>query len=74
MSPSLLLPKTRNLSCFFFFFLFVLSNFSIIPIVKEKTKVKLVPAIPSGAAKTLAGEIIQIPPLAAERTIKVSSI
>ena len=72
MSPSLLLAKTRNLSCIFF--IFVLSNFSNIPIVKEKTKVKLVPVIPTGAPKTLTGKIIQIPPLATERTIKVSSI
>ena len=51
---SLLLANIRILSCFFFLFLIMLSNFFIIPVVKEKSKVKLAPAIPIGAPTTLA--------------------
>ena len=46
---SLHLTIIRILSCFFLLFLVILSNFLIIPVVKEKIKVKLVPAIPTGA-------------------------
>ena len=34
----------------------MLSNFLIIPVVREKIKVKLAPAIPTGAPATLADE------------------
>ena len=47
----------------------MLSNFFIIPIVREKIKVKLAPSIATGALTTLADEIIQTPPLAALKTI-----
>ena len=43
----------------------MLSNFLIIPVVKEKIKVKLALAILTGALTTLADEIIQTPLLAA---------
>ena len=43
---------------FFFLFLVILSNFLIIPVVKEKTQVKLALAIPTEAA------------LVADKTIK----
>ena len=47
------------LSCFFFLLLVILSNFLIIPVVREKIKVKLTLAIPTGAPITLADEMIQ---------------
>ena len=61
----------------FLFFLVVLSNFFnlvTIPIVREKIKLKLAPAIPIGAPATLAEEIIQTPPLIALKTIKILSM
>ena len=49
-----------------FFLLFVmLSNFLIIPVVKEQIKVKLALGIPTGAPSTLINEIIDTPPLVA---------
>ena len=42
----------------------------IIPVLREKFQVKLVPAIPIGAPKTLTNEIIQTPPLVALKTNK----
>ena len=47
----------------------MLSNF-FIPVVKEKIRVKLVPAIPTGAPTTITEEIIQTQPLVALKTIK----
>ena len=52
----------------------MLSNFFIIPVVKEKIKAKIAPAIQIGAPTTLTEEIIQTPPLAAERAIKILSM
>ena len=69
MLLSLLLANIRILSCFFFLFLVMLSNF-FIPVVKEKIRVKLVPAIPTGAPTTLTEEIIQTQPPVALKTIK----
>ena len=71
MQLSLLLTNIRILSCFFFSFLVMLSNFLVIPVVREKIKVKLAPAIPTGAPTTLAEEIIQTPLLVALKTIKI---
>ena len=51
----------------------MLSNFFIIPVLKEKIKVKLAPAIPTGAPTTLTEEIIQTP-LVALKTIKILSV
>ena len=59
MLSSLLLANIRILSCFFFLFLVMLSNFLIIPVVREKIKLKLALAISTGAPTTLADEIIQ---------------
>ena len=47
----------------------MLTNFLIIPVVREKNSVKLAPAIPTGAPTTLAEEIIQTPPPVALKTI-----
>ena len=52
----------------------MLSNFLIIPVVREKSKVKLASAIPVGAPTTTAEEIIQTPPLVALKTIKILSM
>ena len=46
----------------------MLSNFLIIPVVREKIKVKLALAIPTGAPTTHADEMIQIPLLATLKT------
>ena len=59
---------------YFFLFLVILSNFLIIPVVKEKIKVKLALAIPTGAPTTLADKMIQIPLLFALKTIKIMSM
>ena len=41
----------------------MLSNFFIIPVVKEKIKVKLAFAIPAGAPTTLVREMIDTSPV-----------
>ena len=74
MLLSLLLANIRILSCFFFLFLVIFSNFLIIPVVREKIKVKLALAIPTGAPITLVNEIIDTPPLVALKTIKILSM
>ena len=51
----------------------MLTNFFVIPVVKEKIKVKLAPAIPIGAPTTLTEEIIQTPALAALKIVKTLS-
>ena len=52
----------------------MLSNFLIIPVVKEKIKVKLALAIPTGAPIILVNEIIDTPLLVALKTIKILSM
>ena len=69
---SLLLDKITVLSCLFFLVIF--SNFLTIPVVREKNKVRLALAIPTGAPTILVNEIIDTPPLAALKTIKAWSI
>ena len=61
------------LSCFLLF-LVILSNFLIIPVVKEKNKVKLALAIPTAAPITILKEITDIAPLVADKKIKILSI
>ena len=73
MLSSLLLAIIKILSCFFLF-LIVLNNFFVIPVAKDKIKVKLAPAIPIGAPTTLADKIIQTRPLVAERTMNTLSM
>ena len=51
----------------------MLSNFLIIPLVKEKIKVKLALAILTGAPIKVVKKVIDIPPLAADKTIKILS-
>ena len=57
----------------------MLSNFLIIPVVRDEIKVKRAPTIPTGAHRrnnttTLTEEIIQTPPRAAFKTIKILSM
>ena len=52
----------------------MLSNFLIIPVVKEKIKVKLALAIRTGAPTMLVNEVIDTPPVAALKTIKTLSM
>ena len=66
-------PAYEFYHAFFFFFLVILNNFLIIPVVKEKIRVRLALAIPADAPITLANEIIDIPPVVALRTIKILS-
>ena len=70
MLLSLLLANVRILSCFFFLFLLIFSNFLTIPVVREKIKVKLALATPTGAPTILVNEIIDTTSLAALKTIK----
>ena len=65
MLLSLLSGNIRILLCLFFLFLAVLNNFLVIPVAKDKIKVKLALAIPTGAPTTLIIEIIDTPPLVA---------
>ena len=64
----------RILLCFFFFFLVMLSNCLIIPVAREKIKVKLALAIRTGAPTIPADEMIQTPLLVALKTTKVLSM
>ena len=74
MLLSLLLASIKSLSYVFFLFLAMLSNFFIIPVIREKIKVKLALAIPTGAPTVLVKEIIDTPPLVALKTIKSFSM
>ena len=74
MLLSLLLANIRILSCFFFLFLVILSNFLIINVVREKIRVTLALAIPTGVSTVLVREMINTLPLAALKTIKTLSM
>ena len=52
----------------------MLSNFLIIPIVREKIKVKIALAILTVAPTNLVNEMINTPPLVALKTIKTLSM
>ena len=52
----------------------MLSNFFIIPLIKEKVRVKIAPAIPTGPSTTFKEEMIKSPPLVALKTIKTLSM
>ena len=57
----------------FQFFLVIFNNFLTIP-VREKNKVRLALALPTGAPTILVNETIDTPPLVAPKTIKAWSI
>ena len=59
---------------FFLFFLLILNNIFIIPVIREEIKVKLALAIPTGALIILVNEIIDTPPVVALKTIRMLSI
>ena len=46
----------------------------MIPVVREKFKVKLAFAIPTGAPIVVVNEVIDIPPVVALRTINILSM
>ena len=71
---SLFLANIIILSCFFFLFLVILSNFLIVSVVREKNRVKLALAIPAGAPTMLVKEMVDTPSLVAFKTIKTLSI
>ena len=52
----------------------MLSNFLIIPLVREKIRVKLALAILTGAPTTLVSKIIDTPPLVPLKAIKILSM
>ena len=58
----------------FFLILAILSNFLIIPVVKENAEIKLALAILIEAPTTLTDEMIQTPPLVALNAIKILSM
>ena len=74
MLSSLLLASIRTLSRFFFLFLVLLSNILMIPVIREKIKVKLALAIRTVAPATLTDKMIQTPLLVALKTIKILSM
>ena len=55
---------------FLFFFLVIFSNVLVIPVGREKIKVKLVFAVPTGAPTILVNEQIDTPPFVALKIIK----
>ena len=71
---SLFLANVRILSCIFFFFLVIFNNFLVIPVVREKNKVKLALAIPTGAPAIHVNKQMDTPPIVALKTIKILSM
>ena len=65
------MANIRILSCFFFLFVLIFSNFLTIPVVREKIKIKLALAIPTGAPTILVNEIIDTPPVVALKTLSM---
>ena len=58
----------------FFFFLVIFNNFFVIPVEREKIKVKLALAIPTGAPTILVNKQIDTPPVVALKRIKILSM
>ena len=58
----------------FFFFLVMLSNFLTISVAREKVRVKLALAIPTGAPTMLVNKQIDTAPLVTLKTIKTLSL
>ena len=71
---SLLLANIITLSCFFFLFLVMLSNFLTISDVIEKIRVKFALSIPTGAPTTLVNKMIDTPPVVALNTSEILSM
>ena len=58
----------------FLFFLVIFNNFLVVPVDREKIKVKIAIAIPTGAPTILVKEQIDTPPVVALKTIKILSM
>ena len=58
----------------FLFFLVIFNNFLVVPVDREKMKVKIAIAIPTGAPTILVNEEIDTPPVVALKTIKILSM
>ena len=71
MLSRLLLANIRILSYFFFLFLVMLNNFLIIPVIREKIKVRLALATAASGPTTLANKMIKTPLLVALKTITI---
>ena len=56
------------------FFLVIFNNFLVIPVVREKIKVKLALAIPTGASTVVVNAVIDTPPVVVLKTIKILSM
>ena len=74
MLLTLLLANIKILSCFFFLFLVIFSNFLTIPVVREKIKVRFALAISTRAPTILLNEIIDTLLVVALKTVKILSI
>ena len=59
---------------FLFFCLDIFCSFLVIPVVREKFKVKLALAIPTGAPTILVNEQIDSPPVVVHKAIKILSM
>ena len=68
---NLLLANITTLLCFFFLFRVVFNNFFTIHVVTENEKLKLAPAIPTGAPITVANDAIEMLSLVADKTVKI---
>ena len=68
---NLLLDNITILIVFIFYFLLYSIIFFMIPVVNENIRLKIAFAIPAGAPVILVKEIIDIPPLVADKTIKI---
>ena len=66
--------QDKNCIVPFLLLLVKLSNFLIIPVVKEKLKVRLTLSIARGAPTTLVKVMIGTPPLALLKTIQILSM
>ena len=66
---NLLLVNIKILLCFFLF-LVVFNNFVTSPVDNENARLRLALAITKGVPITVANDAIEMPPLAADKTIQ----
>ena len=67
------LASITILLCPFFLFLVISKTFFIIPVARENRRVNLALTIPARSPITITKEIIDTPPLVADKTIKALS-
>ena len=58
----------------FFFFLVIFNKFFIVPLARQKIKVKFALPIPASAPTIVINEIIDTPPVVALKTVKILSM